>query len=201
MISHNIEIHRMQRAFRQVMDAFAQPGTCRVIPLGQDVATVRPDEALDTLARMLVDQVVTFCCLGTQQKETDIAMETRSKAAGVADADFVIVPDASVESTVEYGVGRASGGTLISPEKGATVILGCGRVSAQPEEGLHAFSVEGPGVKERNWFYADSSVWARVRQERTSEYPCGIEIILVDPSGNVVAVPRSSKLAWEEGEC
>lgn len=54
--------------------------------------------------------------------------------------------------------------------------------------------VRGPGVADVNRFAVDRVDWARARDARRDEFPCGIEIVLVDPAGRVVAVPRSSRV-------
>ena len=63
MVKDEEELHRLQRAFREVLGAYARPGTVhRVEATPQDAA--RPAEVgghLETVARMLVDQAVTFC--------------------------------------------------------------------------------------------------------------------------------------------
>ncbi len=195
MISQDAEIHRMQHAFRAAMDALAHPGRVRVLPV--DLGKAAPtglDPALDTAVRMFVDQAVTFAFLGDAVRERAIASETRSRAQGAAQAAFVIVPPDATDPTVSYAVEKASSGTLISPEKGATVIVGVGRLSQEPAEGLVECVVEGPGVKGRNRFFASSDAWLKARTARPDEYPCGIEIVLVDGEGRIVALPRSSKV-------
>ena len=52
--------------------------------------------------------------------------------------------------------------------------------------------VRGPGVRDVNRFFVDREDWAAARAARRDEFPCGIEIELVDGAGRVVAVPRSS---------
>ena len=97
---------------------------------------------------------------------------------------------------------QACRGTLVSPEKGATVLVGCARLASADEAAgecggepaLHVVEVRGPGVADVNRFAVDRVDWARARDARRDEFPCGIEIVLVDPAGRVVAVPRSSRV-------
>lgn len=195
MISQNSEIHRIQHAFRTTMDALAHPGRVNVLPLaGGDSTPTGLDGALDTLVRMFVDQAVTFAYLGDAVRERAIASETRSRAAGAAQAAFVVVPCGSTDPTVAYAVEKATPGTLISPDKGATVLIGCDGLSSDPCDGMFGFAVSGPGVAGEACFYASTDVWQRVRETRGDEYPCGIEIMLVDGAGRIVAIPRSSQV-------
>ncbi|WP_280176177.1 phosphonate C-P lyase system protein PhnH [Slackia faecicanis] len=185
----------MQRAFRTVMNAFAQPGT--IAELRDDaVDAAGARDPLMTLVRLFVDQAVTFYCCDDALAER-IAVETKARRASQSEALFVVVPAAA--SACEAGVGEASAGTLVSPEKGATVFVECGRVSATPDEGLAGFEVQGPGVRDVNRFWTDSDEWERVREGRCDEYPLGIEMILVDGEGRLAAVPRSSSVTRMEG--
>ena len=57
---------------------------------------------------------------------------------------------------------------------------------------MHVVALQGPGVERENRFAVDRVDWLRARDARGDEFPCGIEIVLVDPEGRIVAVPRSS---------
>jgi alpha-D-ribose 1-methylphosphonate 5-triphosphate synthase subunit PhnH len=194
VISQNSEIHRIQHAFRAAMGALARPGTVGVLPLRGDATPTGLDASLDTLVRMFVDQAVTFAYLGDAVRERAIASETRSRAAGAAQAAFVVVPHEATDPTVAYAVEKATPGTLILPDKGATVLIGCDGLSQEPQEGMFGFAVSGPGVAGEARFYAASDVWQRARETRGDEYPCGIEIVLADKAGRIVAIPRSSEV-------
>lgn len=195
MISQNSEIHRIQRSFRCVMDAAAHPGRMLTLPVdaGRPVVTGL-DASLDTVVRVFVDQAVSFAYLGDAVRERAISSETRSHAMGVAQAQFVIVEAGAGDSSVEYAIGRAHCGTLLAPERGATVVVGCGALSSDCEDGSIGFAVSGPGVAGENVFFCDSDAWWRSREDRHDEYPCGIEVVLVDVRGRIVVIPRTSKV-------
>ena len=114
----------------------------------------------------------------------------------------MVVPARADAQTAEEAVAQACRGTLVSPEKGATVLVGCARLAPADEAAgecgdepaLHVVEVRGPGVADVNRFAVDRVDWARARDARRDEFPCGIEIVLVDPAGRVVAVPRSSRV-------
>ena len=67
-------------------------------------------------------------------------------------------------------------------------------LDAAEQAGLHVFEVSGPGVADVNRFAVDRSAWAEARAARGDEFPCGIEILLVDAEGRAVAVPRSARV-------
>ena len=202
MIREDAELHRAQRAFRSVLDAFARPGTVQSIELapGNPARPAALDAALEAATRLFVDQAVTFCVADSETDATTayLTSETHARRAPLRDADFVVVPARADAQTAREAVAEACRGTLTSPEKGATVLMGCARLAEVPEDGqvaepaVHVVALRGPGVERENRFAVDRVDWLRARDARGDEFPCGIEIVLVDPEGRIAAVPRSS---------
>lgn len=209
MIREDAELHRAQRAFRCVLDAFAHPGTVHeMAPMPTPENPTRPaslDAPLELLARLFVDQAVTFCVADSEADAAAayLASETHARRVPLCDADFVVVPARADAQTACEAVAEACRGTLVSPEKGATVLMGCARLAKVPESGevsepaVHVVALRGPGVECENRFAVDRIDWVRARAARDDEFPCGIEIVLVDPDGRIVAVPRSSRAACQ----
>ncbi|MCB7036455.1 phosphonate C-P lyase system protein PhnH [Eggerthella sinensis] len=206
MMKDGAELHRAQRAFRSVLDAFAHPGTVHEVePAPENPARpIALDAALDLVTRLFVDQAVTF---GVADSEADAAAayltsETHARRVALRDADFIVVPARADAQTAYEAVAEACRGTLVSPEKGATVLVGCARLAGVPadasaaepaEPAVHVVALSGPGVADVNRFAVDRIDWLNARAARGDEFPCGIEIVLVDADGRVVAVPRSSQ--------
>ncbi len=201
-IREDADLHRAQRAFRCVLDAFAHPGTVhRLVPAPENPASpVALDASLELVVRLFVDQAVTFCVADSESDAVAayLTSETHARRVSLRDADFVVVPARADAQTVYEAVAEACRGTLVSPEKGATVLVGCARLADAPESGevsqpaVHVVALQGPGVERENRFAVDRVDWLRARDARGDEFPCGIEIVLVDPEGRIVAVPRSS---------
>ncbi len=210
MVKDEEELHRLQRAFREVLDAFARPGTVHRIEAmpESDVRPAEMERHLETVARMLVDQAVTFCVVDAAPEAVAayLADETHARQRGASDADFVIVLPRADGDQAARAVREARPGTPVSPETGATVLMGCSRLAAWPVPGsqggqggfaddLCMVELRGPGVRDANRFLVDRVSWIAARAARCDEFPCGIEIVLVDGEGRVVAVPRSSSVA------
>lgn len=238
MTAEDAALHRAQRSFRKVLDAFARPGEVRRIEVGGEDAG-RPaalDAALWALAGLFVDQATTACVVDAEADESAryMAAQTHVRIVPAGEAAFVVVPGRADESCERRAVAEARCGTPTSPELGATVLVGCARVVAagadaeavldvcagehavgdgagaesdEPAEtradahadcgqaalrGLHVFEVSGPGVADVNRFAVSRSVWAEARAAREDEFPCGVDIVLVDGRGYVVAIPRTS---------
>lgn len=194
MIANTLETHLLQQAFRQVLDSFARPGA-----VGQIDAFPKSGEApvmspyFETAVRLFVDQAVTFSVVGPDAEIMGrwITMQTHAKQADATEADFVLVPCEDDEVQCEVLL-KANEGTLAEPEQGACVFLQCGVVSGDPAVGLHCLELEGPGIETTAKLYVDQVAWVRARRLRGDEYPCGIEILLVDAQGNIAAFPRTT---------
>ena len=158
------------------------------------------DASLELVVRLFVDQAVTFCVADSESDAVAayLTSETHARRAPLRDADFVVVPARADAQTASEAVAEACRGTLVSPEKGATLLMGCARLAGVPESGevtepaVHVVALQGPGVERENRFAVDRVDWLRARDARGDEFPCGIEIVLVDPEGRIAAVPRSS---------
>ncbi|WP_449316919.1 phosphonate C-P lyase system protein PhnH [Rubneribacter sp.] len=198
MISEDAELHRAQRAFRSVLDAFARPGTIgRVEPAPDNPA--RPAAlggALEAAVRLFVDQAVSFAVADTEADEmaSYLVSETHARRLPVPDADFVVVPARADARTAFQAVREACPGTLASPEKGAFLLVGCAQLAeGGTQAALREVELSGPGVRGTRRFSVDRVEWLAARDARADEFPCGVEILLVDGEGRVAAVPRSSQ--------
>jgi alpha-D-ribose 1-methylphosphonate 5-triphosphate synthase subunit PhnH len=193
-----------QRAFREVMDALARPGQLRSVPPMPRSTLANP--WLETLTQMLLDSSCTFCAAASDEAALAASLATRSSAVQVPVAQAhvaVITADASEASSTQV-LCALSGGTDESPERGATAIIECaalGALTAPPKDGGNAraaqaswFCVTGPGVSGEHSFCATQPWWYEARESRGDEFPCGIDVLLIDQSGSVVGLPRTAQL-------
>ena len=179
-IREDADLHRAQRAFRCVLDAFAHPGTVhQLVPAPENPASpVALDASLELVVRLFVDQAVTFCVADSESDAVAayLTSETHARRVSLRDADFVVVPARADAQTVYEAVAEACRGTLVSPEKGATVLVGCARLADAPESGevsqpaVHVVALQGPGVERENRFAVDRVDWIR----KAASSPCRV---------------------------
>lgn len=201
MINNTEETHVLQRSFRAVMDAFARPGSIGALEAqsGKGAMQALPPY-FETVVRMFVDQAVSYavCTRDPQPLARAVAMETHSHLADAGQADYLLLPEADDAAFCEQAVLAAKGGTLLEPEQSAVVVIAAGKLSALPQRGLEEVVLEGPGIEKRSVFYTSCFSWIYAREKRGDEYPCGIDILLVDAEGAIVAVPRTSHVVASE---
>lgn len=208
MINNTEETHVLQRSFRAVVDAFARPGSIGCLEAQSGKGAMQMLQPyFETVVRMFVDQAVSYavCAENPQPIARAVAMETHSHATDAAQADFLLAPRADDAASCEEALLAAKGGTLLEPEQSAVAVIAVGALSGTEQPGLGKVVLEGPGIETRNVFYASCLAWTDARKQRGDEYPCGIDILLVDAEGAVVAVPRTSHVeveanAREEGK-
>lgn len=203
------KVHSTQQSFRVVMDAMARPGKVAALPpvlVCNDYPRI--NTPMGVLVEMFVDQASTFYSAGDPDLslERAIVINTHARRVPSHKADFLVIPESTGSAHAEEVIGCATGGSLVSPETGATVLMGCKRIGSQNEEealeadSLHWVSIEGPGVETSHVFGIDRIDWAWARNRREDEFPCGIEIVLVDEEGRLVAIPRTSFVSLLSGE-
>lgn len=217
MIANNVETHVLQRAFRNIMNALARPGRLGVV---EALRTGDKEENplpvyFEVVVKTLVDQAVTFAVSGSKEMQATqwVTLNTHSHPTELEQADFILIPDVAHSFACRDAILKAFEGTLIAPEKGATVVIHCGLLAGDsipgtaddlgaldPNEKAYRVVVSGPGIKETHTFFVDRNDWIEARRDRGDEYPCGIDLILVDVEGHVVGIPRTTKIVSVEKE-
>lgn len=216
MISNNRETQLLQRAFRNLMNALARPGLIGdVEPLMRvgEIEEAPLPPCFEMVVRTLVDQAVTFAVSGSKEQEATrwVSLQTHSHATELELANFVLVPDVAHSALCRDAVFKAFEGTLVEPEKGATIIIACGALAGEripgdelgpvaPGDKTYRITAKGPGIKDTHTFYVDRVDWLEARKERGDEYPCGIDVFLVDAEGHVMGIPRTTIITSVEKE-
>lgn len=183
-----------QRIYRLILDAMARPGIVNSL----SVFKLHPPSGLSlaaaAVALTLFDSETCFSVLPYDQAIIDYLMINTGAAACLVDAaEFILVNGR--EEVME--INEVCCGTLISPEKGATLIMMVDSLVAT----VHGSKLvlKGPGIKDSSWMNISGLDQENIRaiSELNQEYPLGVDVIYVDQAGNVACVPRSSVVQWE----
>lgn len=173
-----------QRAYRCLLEATANPGKLFALPpAGADAAEV--------VLLMLLDGEVTFRALGPGAPEAEgrLVRETGARTAPLSEADFVLVLGGNSGGALR----DLKRGTLEAPEEGATAVYAVERLS---ERGTLTLVLSGPGVPEERVLGVEGLALEEVEeiQESRAAFPLGVDVYLVDGSGLVAGLPRSTRV-------
>lgn len=181
--------HGSQRAYRCLLQATASPGKLFNLP-----ATSGADDGSDAaeiVLLTLLDVEVTFRALGPGAGEVEerISRATGARRAPAGEEDFLLVLGGDSGGALR-GLKR---GSLESPEEGATVVYAVERLSVG---GPLTLALSGPGVLGERSLGVEGLARAEVEALRESRaaYPMGVDAYLVDASGLVAGLPRSTRI-------
>ena len=183
-----------QCIYRLTLDAMARPGKLNSLP----ILNINPPSSLSqsavAVALTLLDSETKFCVLPHDQGMIDYLMlNTGATSCSLTDAEFLIV----IGREEQLELRDVCGGTLISPEKGATLIIMVDNLAAVGK-GVKLL-LQGPGIKGESSLCISGLNNSIIKSliSLNQEFPMGIDVIYVDNANNIACVPRSSSLRWE----
>jgi alpha-D-ribose 1-methylphosphonate 5-triphosphate synthase subunit PhnH len=184
---------RNQKNYRSLLQAMSRPG--RVFRLDAWGAA-SPFAAAMAIGECLLDPEVSLCVIGNggaQTFQTALVGATQVRTESLETADFVFV--CSVQS--QGGARSAKRGRLEFPEEGATLVY-C--MNSQPACASDRFRVRltGPGITGQGGIAPEMrGVPVEEFQELmavNADYPLGVDAFFVRPNGEVMALPRSTRI-------
>lgn len=179
-----------QNIYRDLLLAMSRPGTVR--QLCPEVSSSW-NSGLTAIAATLIDQEVRFCVVDDESLAQAIGEETRGRCSKIEEADYILAP----LGTSRGLIGRVRRGVTEYPDQGATVIYQVEELETDGNDS--ALMLQGPGIKET----AKLSVRGAdlddllLLSDINSQYPLGVDVLLVDRQNQVAAIPRSVSLAPE----
>lgn len=184
-------VRETQLTFRVLLNAMARPGTIRQLPVASEGAPVNPWLAATLLT--LLDHEVGLAVesfSGSDAVELYVRQRTAARPTPAEQADFVVGSWDTLDASLPL---RLRQGTLEYPNDSATLLILVPSLDAK--SGLR-LDLAGPGVPAgyHAWIGGLTAALFEARDE-AAEYPCGIDLLLIDPSGQVLALPRSTALA------
>lgn len=193
-------VRATQHIYRRLVDAMSHPGqTWQLIRHPYMSMEQNPNPTwIASVLLTLVDHETTLHVV-PYPDSTDLrnVMTRRTRAAEVAlsDADFLAADVASFDPETITAMKR---GSLDYPDDGATLVLQVKSLSTTEGPSI---ALSGPGIKgEYIRPLGDLSTGLiAARNEVTHDYPLGIDVIVVDRSGLVMALPRTTSISVRDG--
>ncbi len=187
-------IHDIQKGYRKVLNSMARPGI--IENLTNEVSEIELNEDIYEstffIMMMVLDREVSFNVVSNDSADISevVSAMTYSRVKPLNEADYIFVTNDVCNEKLHEVIKQAKIGDLENPNKSATVIAEFDEVS---QDGDLIF--KGPGIKDENKVYVSGDKkWIRERENKNSEYPLGIDCILLDKSNKVLCIPRTTNV-------
>jgi alpha-D-ribose 1-methylphosphonate 5-triphosphate synthase subunit PhnH len=184
---------RNQKNYRSLLQSLSRPG--RVVRL-EVLGGISPLAAAKAFAECLLDPEVAFCVMGNGSEEalqTAIVGATGARTVPLADADFVFFMGTGGQGSLSH----TRRGSPEAPEEGATLVY-C--LESPPAEVSDRFRVRltGPGIPEPSGIAPEMpGIPVQPFQDLmivNADYPLGVDAFFVRPNGEVMGLPRSTRI-------
>ncbi|MGW3954574.1 phosphonate C-P lyase system protein PhnH [Streptomyces sp. NPDC004752] len=187
------------RAFRVLLATLSQPGHMEQLPAPGFLRTPVPPACRLPLALASRGTAIALPGLMTPASQ-EIADLTGARITDPARAELV-----AYTRPLEGGeLLELARGSAAAPEQGASAAIGVTAIHpTPPDAGAVRLCISGPGVAGRRTVAVDAGASGlqtilRDRQESCSHPPTGIDLWLFDGDGQVLGLPRSSTITWQE---
>lgn len=191
-------VHDTQKAYRKVVNSMSRPGTintlkdeCEILNLGVNI-----NKGALLLMMMLLDREVTYSieCENKDICIKEITQLTYSKCVNSEDADFLFILKDVMQNEVYDALEKTKIGTLIDPQKSATVIY-----EVDDFDNGHSFELKGPGIDGKIEVSLNlSKELLKIRDLKNWEYPLGIDFIFIDSKYRIICIPRTTVIRKKE---
>ena len=191
-----------QQTFRVALAAMTTPGRIGQLIWEPDLSyqIAGPDRWLAALLLALADHEVSLAVELAGRSASfagEITRRTRTATAAREAADMVVVEAASMEPGLPARLRR---GSLQYPDDAALLIVQVGRLGDGPDG--TTLDLRGPGIDGRIALLVDdlSPGVIAARDVAVSQYPAGIDLLLVDHEGRIAGIPRTTVITIIVGE-
>ena len=183
-----------QKIFRELLNAIANPGTVKNI--SNEVAKFQQMYApLLAMGCTLLDNEEKMYVEKNPNLAAELHNLTLCGETELNQADYIFLSSELNYSSMEEVLRHAKQGTYVDPHKSATIILLCGNIN-----GTEQLNLCGPGVKDVKtvWVSPYIKKVIALRNSLQIEYPLGVDLVFTDSSGNLLGIPRLTKIV-EQG--
>ncbi|NLK94239.1 MAG: phosphonate C-P lyase system protein PhnH [Clostridiales bacterium] len=186
-------VHDIQGVYRKVLNAMARPGCIENVKNEEEKVdlNIRSYKNTVLVMLMLLDAEVSFNVVSDNSIDviSTISQITYAKIKPIEEADYVFVLSDSIDKLKE-AYEKVKEGTLIDPNLSATIIAEVLKISDEKE-----LELSGPGIKEKNYIKISGNYgWVKARENKNKEYPLGVDSIFLDSDGQVICIPRTTKI-------
>lgn len=189
-----------QETFRLLLDAMSRPGKVVSLPASPLNLPAPWPTGLGLVALTLLDHEVTHCATGAgaEALQEYLQYNTSSPAAEPAAAAYLFAH--GNDPGLAACLAELKTGTLEAPHEGATLVVAVSELSPVAGRSQLLLTLSGPGVPgERLISVAGLSTGVLVaRAAAATEYPLGIDVVLIDQNGRLACLPRTTRCHWEE---
>jgi alpha-D-ribose 1-methylphosphonate 5-triphosphate synthase subunit PhnH len=188
-------VHDTQQVYRRLLDTLSRPGTTASIAFAAEklIFSDTLHNSIAAAALTLLDNEVTFhmALTGAEALESWIRQSTFSRSAEPEEADYIF---ASGSETLAWA-SKLKNGLPEFPETSATLLLTVENCMAS-EEGSSVYLLQGPGIRGEATIRVSGlePAWMHIREELNEEFPRGIDIWLLDTNGNIIGIPRTTRI-------
>lgn len=183
-----------QKVFRELLSAMANPGTVPCI--GREAEKFQEQYAsLLALGCTLLDNEEKMYVEKNPNLAAELHNLTLCREAELDKADYIFLSSELNYGSLEEVLRNVKHGTYSDPQQSATVILLCESIM-----GMESLSLCGPGVNGTKTIqvYPYIKKVIALRNQLQIEYPLGVDLIFTDRKGNLLAIPRLTKIAEQE---
>lgn len=176
-----------QSAYRKLLKAMAFVGEKQSIASEANKFNyeINASKTMQVLINMLLDADTSFCCINNEELAKQIMHITYCPQGKIDEASFILVQN---QYDLLQAILSANKGTLENPQLGATIIYECDDLNSQDE-----YIIQGPGVDgEKCICLPNAKYYLEVRNNVNQEFPLGIDMIIIDKKGDLVALPRTT---------
>lgn len=186
-------VHDIQGVYRKVLNAMARPGCIENVKNEEEKVdlNIRSYKNTVLVMLMLLDAEVSFNVVSDNSIDviSTISQITYAKIKPIEEADYVFVLSDSIDKLKE-AYEKVKEGTLIDPNLSATIIAEVFKISDEKE-----LELSGPGIEEKNYIKISGNYgWVKARENKNKEYPLGVDSIFLDSDGQVICIPRTTKI-------